>query len=60
MHYITVYNEQEKHIGWIDSGGNLTSIKEERAGFSSQQTADDFRMQLEIDHKDWYTELENV
>jgi hypothetical protein len=58
MYYISVYNPEENHIGWIDSNGNLTSIREERSGFSSKETADELRSQLEADHNDWYTELE--
>lgn len=58
MYYISVYNERKAHIGWIDSNGNLTAEKNERSGFSSRQTVEEFQAQLEDDHMDWYTELE--
>jgi hypothetical protein len=58
MYYISIYDTEEDHLGWIDSNGNLTAEKNERAGFSSKQTATDFGALLEIQHKDWYTELE--
>lgn len=58
MYYIAVYSEDETLIGWIDSQLNLTDDRKQRSGFSSKQTADEVRLQLENDHDDWYTELE--
>jgi len=57
MHYITVFDEHENHLGWIDAQGKLTTDPLQSAGFSDKDTAWDMCSQLESGNQTWYTQL---
>jgi len=57
MHYITVFDEHENHLGWIDAQGKLTTDSDQSAGFSDKDTAWDMCSQLEHENPSWYTQL---